>query len=62
MVSMEMQQLADGSMCWEDGRLHSVRLNPSYGTGWLSKVTYFQSGISMVIQDFSFKAYLKKGG
>lgn len=53
MVSMEMQQLADGSMCWEDGRLHSVRLNPSYGTGWLSKVTYFQSGISMVIQDFS---------
>lgn len=53
MVSMEMQQLTDGSLFWEDGCLHSVPLNPCYGTGYLSKVIYFQSGISLVIQDFS---------
>ena len=53
MQSIDMQEIADGSSCWENGELQSVRVNPSCGSGCLSKVIPLQSGISIVIQDFS---------
>ena len=53
MVSMDMQEIADGSSCWENGQLKSVRVNAGYGSGCLSRVRSLQSGISAVIQDFS---------
>lgn len=52
MVSIDMQEIADGSSCWANGQLQSVGVNPSYGSGYLSEVISFQSGISIVIQDF----------
>lgn len=52
MISLNMQELAQGASFWTDGRLQSVELNPFYGTGYLSNVLSFQSGISIVIQDF----------
>jgi AraC-like DNA-binding protein len=53
MVSIDMQEIADGSSCWANGQLQSVRVNPNPGSGYLSEVKSFQSGISLVIQDFS---------
>ena len=53
MVSIDMQEIVDGSSFWANGQLQSVRVNPSYGYGYLSEVVSFQSGISIVIQDFS---------
>lgn len=53
MISIDMQEIADGSSCWANGQLQPVDVNPSYGSGYLSEVKSFQSGISLVIQDFS---------
>ena len=53
MVSSDMQEIADGASCWDNGQFHSVGVNPDWGSGYLSRVKSFPSGISMVIQDFS---------
>ena len=52
-ISMDMQEIADGSPSWVDGRLRSMGLKPAYGSGCLSRVISLKSGISMVLQDFS---------
>lgn len=51
--SIDAAELADGSFLGADGRLQSVGVKPGYGSGCLSRAVAFQSGISMVIQDFS---------
>lgn len=52
MVTIDMRELAGGSPYWANGQLRSVGVNPCYGQGCLSKVKSFQSGISIVMQDF----------
>ncbi len=53
MVSIDMQELVDGASVWANGQLQSVGLNPGYGSGYLSEVISFQSGLSLVLSDFS---------
>ena len=53
MVSIDMQELVDDASFWANGQLQSVGLNSGYGSGYLSEVKSFQSGISLVLQDFS---------
>ena len=53
LVSLDMQQMSAGSSCWADGQLQSVGVRAEFGTGRLSTVRSFQSGISIVMQDFS---------
>lgn len=53
MVSIDMQELVDDASFGANGQLQSVGLHPSYGSGYLSEVKSFQSGISLVLQDFS---------
>ena len=53
LVSLDMQQMSAGSSCWADGQLQSVGVKAEFGTGRLSTVRSFQSGISIVMQDFS---------
>ena len=53
MVSIDMQKLVDDASFKADGQLQSVGLHPGYGSGYLSEVKSFQSGISLVLQDFS---------
>ncbi len=53
MVSIDMQELVDDASFEANGQLRSVGLHPGYGSGCLSEVKPFQSGISLVLQDFS---------
>ena len=53
LVSLDMQQMSAGPSCWADGQLQSVGVRGEFGTGHLSAVRSFQSGISIVVQDFS---------
>ncbi len=51
MVSLDINEISGRSPSWVDGQLQSVAVNPAYGTGWLSAVTSFPSGIIVLIQD-----------
>lgn len=53
MVSVDIQEIAGGAFYGTDGQLQAVGVNPRYGAGSLSEVRFFQSGIAIVIQDFS---------
>ena len=53
MQKMDIQEIADGSSCWEHGQLQSLKVSPRYGLGHLSEVISFKNGISMVFQNFS---------
>ena len=53
MVSIDMQELVDDASFEANGQLQSVGLHPGYGSGYLSEVKSFQSGLSLVLQDFS---------
>ena len=53
MVSIDMQELVDDASFEANGQLQSVGLHPGYGFGYLSEVKSFQSGLSLVLQDFS---------
>lgn len=53
MVSIDMQEITNGSSFWADGQLRSVGVNPGYGSGCLTRVKPLQNGVSIVIQDFS---------
>jgi AraC-like DNA-binding protein len=53
MVSIDIQEIADGSFLRANGQLQSVGVNPNYGSGYLSKIVSFQNGISIVIGNFS---------
>lgn len=53
MVSIDFQELADSSSFWVNGQVQPVGLISGYGSGYLSEVKSLQSGISLVIQNFS---------
>lgn len=55
MVSIDMPELADSSSLLADGQLksQSIEVNPGYGSGSLYEVLLLQSGISIVVQNFS---------
>lgn len=53
MITMNMQEIAAGLSCWDNQGLHSVGINPRYGSGSLSAVTPLQRNIFLVTQDFS---------
>ncbi len=52
MISMDMQTIVKGDLSQYDGQLQPIEVNPDYGTGHLTRFVSFQSGISVVIQDF----------
>lgn len=53
MVSLAMQEIAESSSFWVNGQVQPVGLISGYGSGYLSEVRSLQSGISLVIQNFS---------
>lgn len=53
MVSLDIEDIAGDFSGGADEKIQSVAVNPGYGSGYLSKVVSFQSGISIVIQNFS---------
>lgn len=53
MISFDMPELTGGASWWADGQVQSIKVNSGYGSGYLSHVSSFQSGISIVIQNFS---------
>jgi len=53
MISMDVQTIVKGDFSQYDEQLQSIEVSPSYGSGYLSKLVSFQSGISVIIQDFS---------
>lgn len=53
MVSLGMSELTNGSSYWDNGHLQSIEVNPDYGSGYLSEVRSFKSGISILVQNFS---------
>ena len=50
---MDLQEIAQGASFWADGQFQPIEVSPRYGSGRLSEVKSFQSGISIVIQNFS---------
>jgi len=53
MNSMNIQEISGGSTYWANGEIQQVGVNQKYGSGYLSQVVTFHSGIFMVIQNFS---------
>ncbi len=53
MVSLNMREMTGGHSCWDEQGMHSVAVNPRYGSGSLSAVTSLQRDISLVIQNFT---------
>ncbi|WP_321413768.1 AraC family transcriptional regulator [uncultured Desulfobacter sp.] len=52
-IYIYMQEITDGSFCWEHGQLQSLKVSPRYGLGNLAEVRSFKNGVSIVFQDFS---------
>ena len=52
MISMDMQTIVKGDVPQYDGQVQQIKVSPSYGSGYLTKFLSFQSGISVIIQDF----------
>ena len=53
MTSINVQEISGGSAYWANGEIQRVGVNHRYGSGYLSEVVTFHSGIFMVIQNFS---------
>ena len=53
MVSVDMEELICGSSgcssIWEEGRLWSVRMNPGFGFGYLSRVISFPNSTPVLM-------------
>ncbi len=56
MVSMDMREVAGGFSCWDEQEgIHSVGINPEYGSGSLSAVIPLQRNIFLITQYFSLR-------
>jgi AraC-like DNA-binding protein len=53
MISMDVQTIAKIDFSQYDEQVQSIEVSPSYGSGYLTRFVSFQSGISVIIQNFS---------
>jgi len=52
MISMDVQTIVKDDFSQYDGQLRSSDVSPGYGSGYLTRLVSFQSGISVIIQNF----------
>ena len=53
MVSFDAMELIGGTDSWDTSQLKTLSVNPNFGSGYLSEVKVLNSGVSMVLQDFT---------
>ena len=53
MISIDVQTIIKGGLSQYDGQLQSFEVSSGYGSGYLNKLVSLQSGISVILQDFS---------
>ena len=52
MISMDVLTINKGDLSQYDGQLQSVAVSPGYGSGYLTRLVSFPSGICVTIQKF----------